>query len=108
AGLIEKVRAHADQTVLAKRLATIRCDVEVAEALDDFRYGGPDREALEAICRELEFHRLLREIPLLSQRTAVEVAAAPVVLEGREGDEVLGELPAAAACALALTTSVAS
>ena len=107
AGLIEKVRAHAEQAVLAKQLATIRRDVDVAEGLGDFRYAGPDRAALEAICRELEFHRLLREIPLLSQPTAVEAAAAPVALDGREGEEVLRELGPADAAALVLTTSAA-
>jgi DNA polymerase-1 len=107
-GLIEKVRAHAEQSLLAKQLATIRRDVAVPETLDDFRYPGPDRAALEALCRELEFHRLLREIPLLSQPTAVEAAAAPVTLEGSEGDAVLGQLASAEACAVVLTTSVPS
>jgi DNA polymerase-1 len=101
AGLIEKVRAHAEQAALAKRLATIRCDLAIADGLEDFRYAGPDRALLEEVCRELEFHRLLREIPLLAQVTAdTDGPACPVALDGREGVEVLGELAGAAQCGL--------
>jgi DNA polymerase-1 len=107
AGLIEKVRAHSEQAALAKRLATIRCDLEVAETFDDFRYAGPDRAALEELCRELEFHRLLREIPLLTvvaEETAAE--SAPVALDGREGDEVLPDVAAAAECGVFVDATV--
>jgi DNA polymerase-1 len=96
AGLIAKVREHAEQAALAKKLATIRCDLTVAEGLDDFRYAGPDRAALEEICRELEFHRLLREIPLLDVGMQTEEGpAGPVALDGREGAEVLPDVAAA-------------
>jgi DNA polymerase-1 len=97
AGIIAKVREHAEQAALAKRLATIRCDLTIAETLDDFRYAGPDRAALEEICRELEFHRLLREIPLLDVGMHTEEGpAGPVALDGREGAEVLPDVAAAA------------
>jgi hypothetical protein len=43
------------------------------------RHAGPDRAALEELCRELEFHRLLREIPLLA---AVTLSAAPAAWFG--------------------------
>ncbi len=96
AGLIAKVREHAEQAALAKRLATIRCDLEIAETLEDFRYAGPDRVRLEDICRELEFHRLLREIPLLDVVVPEgEGPSCPVALDGREGPEVLGDVAAA-------------
>ncbi len=106
AGLIAKIREHTEQARLSKRLATIRCDLALAESLDDFRYGGPDRAALEELCRELEFHRLLREIPSRSQLPVVDEAPmCPIALDGREGDEVLHALPAATECALVVTTS---
>ena len=96
AGLIAKIREHAEQAVLAKKLATIRCDLEIEETVEDFRYAGPDRPVLEDLCRELEFHRLLREIPLLEVVGADEDGPpSPVALDGREGPEVLGELAAA-------------
>jgi len=98
AGLIEKVRAHAEQAALAKRLATIRCDLALSERLEDFAYAGPDRALLEEICRELEFHRLLREIPLLAHVGVADAEgpSCPVALDGREGVEVLAELGGAA------------
>ncbi len=96
AGLIAKVREHAEQAALAKRLATIRCDLAIAETLDDFRYAGPDRVRLEDVCRELEFHRLLREIPLLDVVVPEgEGPSCPVALDGREGAEVLPEIATA-------------
>jgi DNA polymerase-1 len=97
AGLIAKVREHAEQATLAKKLATIRCDLEVAESLEDFRYPGPDRALLEELCRELEFHRLLREIPLLEVVPPGDDAPfCPVALDGREGAEVLPDVASAA------------
>jgi len=106
-GIIEKVRAHAAQAALAKDLATIRCNLEIAETFEDFRYAGPDRAALEELCRELEFHRLLREIPLLtvvSDDTPTE--SAPVALDGREGTEVLAEVAGATECGIFVDATV--
>ncbi|MCC6847718.1 MAG: DNA polymerase I [Deltaproteobacteria bacterium] len=96
AGLVAKIRAHAEQAALAKQLATIRCDLALAETLDDFRYSGPDRAGLEELCREFEFHRLLREIPQLEAVSpGGEELACPVALDGREGAEVLPEVAVA-------------
>ena len=107
AGLIEKVRAYAEQAALSKRLATIRCDLELSEDFDDFRYAGPDRALLEELCRELEFHRLLREIPLWAQAAVdTDGPACPVALDGREGVEVLGELAGASQCGLFVDATV--
>ena len=105
ASLIEKLRTHAEQAALAKRLATIRCDLPLAETLDDFRYAGPDREQLEELCRELEFHRLLREIPTLQAIAAADVPEPPTALGGREGAPVLAEVASAPALAVVVATS---
>ena len=56
---------------------------------------GPRRRS-RSICRELEFHRLLREIPLLDVVVPEgERPSCPVALDGREGPEVLGDVAAA-------------
>lgn len=108
AGLAAKVRAHAEQAALAKELATIRCDLAVAETLDDFRYPGPDRSRLEDLCRELEFHRLLREMPQLDVVAPRGAGAElPVALDGREGAEVLPELAAATTIGFFVDTTLA-
>ena len=47
---------------LSRRLVTIRRDVEVAEEPAALCPGPVDREALEALCRKLEFRSMLREL----------------------------------------------
>ena len=47
---------------LSRRLVTIRRDVGVDERPEDLRPGPPDRSALEALYRRLQFRSLLREL----------------------------------------------
>ena len=47
---------------LSRRLVTIRRDVEIGERPEELRPGAPDRSALEAIYRRLQFRSLLREL----------------------------------------------
>ena len=47
---------------LSRRLVTIRRDVEVGEEPAALCPGPVDREALEALCRKLEFRSMLREL----------------------------------------------
>jgi len=96
-GLAARIRDHAAQARLARDLATIRCDLPLPHEPGAFAYAGPDRVALEALCRELEFHALLREFGTLAAP-----ALAPAELAGRTGAEVLAETAAAAACAFVL------
>jgi 5'-3' exonuclease len=50
---LELVRAG-DQVSLYEQLATLRLDVPLSESLSDLAYRGVDRDALDALCRELE------------------------------------------------------
>ena len=47
---------------LSRRLVTIRRDVELPQEPAALRPGSVDREALEALCRKLEFRSMLREL----------------------------------------------
>ena len=47
---------------LSRRLVTIRRDVEIEERPEDLRPGAPDRSALEALYRRLQFRSLLHEL----------------------------------------------
>jgi 5'-3' exonuclease len=47
--LAESLRAHREDAVLYRTLATLRTDVPLAESLDDLRWRGPQREAVEAL-----------------------------------------------------------
>jgi DNA polymerase-1 len=57
----ENLREFADQALLSKALVTLRCDLPIEVDYDDFILSKPDREALTAIFKEMEFHKLLQE-----------------------------------------------
>jgi 5'-3' exonuclease len=48
--------------MLYRTLATLRTDVPIDESLEDLRWTGPDRPALEALCAELGERTLLERI----------------------------------------------
>jgi DNA polymerase-1 len=98
--LIGRIREHAEQTRLAKQLATIRCDLALEHALDAFVCQPPVRQRLEDLCREFEFHSLLRELAAASPAALVAAAEA-----ARSGPEVIAELAAAPVSALVVATS---
>ncbi|WNK20695.1 DNA polymerase I [Halomonas piscis] len=60
--LPKKLEAHRDQAFLSYDLATIKTDCELPAGLDDLEIAHPDREALVALYRELEFKRELAEL----------------------------------------------
>ncbi len=53
ATLAQNLREHRDDAMLYRTLATLRTDVPIAESLDELRWIGPDRPALESLCEEL-------------------------------------------------------
>jgi len=53
AALADALRAHREQVVLYRTLATLRTDVPLAEGLDDLRWRGPRRELLEPLAAAL-------------------------------------------------------
>ena len=59
ATLAENLNAMPDEARLYRELATLRLDVPIEESLDDMKWRGPDRPALEALCGELGETRLV-------------------------------------------------
>jgi 5'-3' exonuclease len=51
--LAENLRAHWDDALLYRRLATLRTDVPLEESLDDLRWNGPERAELQRLCDEI-------------------------------------------------------
>ncbi len=51
--LAAELRAHGDDALLYRKLATLRRDVPLPESLDDLRYRGARRPEFEALCEEL-------------------------------------------------------
>jgi DNA polymerase-1 len=58
----ENLRASLHFLPLSRRLATIRCDLELPVALDSLRPQAADRDKLIALYRRLEFHRWVDEL----------------------------------------------
>jgi DNA polymerase-1 len=61
--LKENLKAHADLARLSRMLATIHTDVPVPVGLRDLAPSPPDIERLKEIFKELEFGKLLKELP---------------------------------------------
>ncbi|WP_129140449.1 DNA polymerase I [Modicisalibacter coralii] len=60
--LDKKLEANREQAYLSYQLATIKTDCELPVGLDDLHIAHPDREALTALYRELEFKNWLAEL----------------------------------------------
>ncbi|MBW2627360.1 MAG: flap endonuclease [Deltaproteobacteria bacterium] len=62
ATLAHNLSEHRADAMLYRTLATLRTDVPISESLQDLRWTGPDRPALEALCEELGERTLLDRI----------------------------------------------
>src|SRR5690606_6885230 len=62
AKLSARLEAQRDDALLYRRLATLRDDVPLHEELDDLRWRGAHRDALEAVCEELGWERFVGRV----------------------------------------------
>jgi DNA polymerase-1 len=65
--LKEKLKTYGEQARLSRQLATIRTDVPISIELKDFILPPPDSKSLREIFKELEFNKLLKELPEANQ-----------------------------------------
>jgi len=56
------VTENAEKARLSRELALVKTDADVDLDLDQARYEGPDREALKALFKELEFSSLIQDL----------------------------------------------
>ncbi len=61
--LKEKLESHGELARLSQRLATIDTNVPIPYQLKDFSLLPPDAKTLKEIFRELDFNKLLKELP---------------------------------------------
>lgn len=61
--LKEKLENHGELARLSRKLATLRTDVPIACRKEDFALSSPDPGSLRGLFKELEFNKLLRELP---------------------------------------------
>lgn len=61
--LRERLENHRELARLSRKLATIRTDVPIPYRKEDFTLSAPDTGSLREIFKELEFNKLLKELP---------------------------------------------
>ena len=61
--LRENLEVYGEQAQLSRQLATIHTDVPITYGLNDFAPGSPNLSGLREIFKELEFNKLLKELP---------------------------------------------
>ena len=71
----ESFRDHLKDLELSRTLATIRCDVELGQDVDDLRRQPADNEALRELFQRLEFKTWLKEV--LSAETPTDEPGGP-------------------------------
>ena len=91
--LRETLAAHRKQALLSRELATVSRQVPIDFDLEAFRLREPDWPRLRALWMEMEFTRLLKELPAQT----VEVGTEPVATLATEGTlrDYLSRLPPA-------------
>jgi 5'-3' exonuclease len=62
AGLAQNLRAHREDALLYRRLATLRTDVPLAEGPEALRWRGADRAELAAVCHDLGDPDILQRV----------------------------------------------
>ena len=65
----EKLREFGEQAVLSKKLVTLVDDVPLEVDYDNFSLSEPNRQALTAIFKEMEFHKLIQEFSTENRAT---------------------------------------
>jgi DNA polymerase-1 len=81
----ERLRESLDTLQLSKRLATIRCDVELPLKLDELTLRPPDSARLGELFERLEFTRLLRRVRGETTAAAPAAPAAEPLPAARAG-----------------------
>ncbi len=89
AKLRENLEAHEADARLSQTLVTLKADVPITFDIEHLRYGGADIEALRALFAELEFTRLLGQLPAPTQ--GERGPAAPNASIANAGDEAFGD-----------------
>jgi DNA polymerase-1 len=88
----KSLRAHAEQALASKELATMRRDLPLDCDPADLVLSPPDRSQLKEMFRRFEFRNLLQRVDVIDEA----LPAAPLKVEGVEIPWREGELPAAA------------
>jgi DNA polymerase-1 len=100
--LKENLEAYGEQARLSRKLATIHTDVPITYRLNDFAPGSPNQSGLREIFKELEFNKLLKELP---EEKRPEKKDYRLITDQNEFLALLEELKKAKGCAIDLETT---
>jgi DNA polymerase-1 len=100
--LRENLEAHGEEARLSRKLAMIHTDVPISYRLKDFAPGSPNLKGLRKIFKELEFNKLLKELP--EEKRAVDKDYR-LITDRDEFLALLGELKKAKCFAIDLETT---
>ena len=67
----ESLRENLEQLELSRKLATIRCDLELVQSVQDLTPAKPDIDGLRKLYQRLEMNSLLRKLPETEEMVAV-------------------------------------
>lgn len=87
----ERIREHADQALLSKRLATIQLDVPIQADWDAIILNQPDKDKLVPLFAEFEFRTLGKRI--FGADFSVQDAATDLVLMSEDDEKATQESP---------------
>ncbi len=73
----EKIREHAAQAILCKKLATVMKEVPITYDLETFHRNKPHADELKTLFEELEFKKLLVDLTEPSSSTSTPASPAP-------------------------------
>ena len=90
--LREKILAHADRIRLNRRLVSLREDLALSERVEELGRRPFDPERARALFTELEFSRLLRDLPPPPRAPSPQAARTEVVTTREALDRVVGEV----------------
>ncbi len=109
--LKEKLQAYREQAYLSRRLVTLRDDLEIGFDRSRVKTGGPDVQRLKELFTELEFTRMLNQLPLddekpepVEQRSTLGTETVLIVRTRKALKRLVDELGEAAVVSL-LTVS---
>ena len=77
----DKIREHADDAIMSKKLATIFREVPMEMKLDELQYKGYEGPVLGAMFRKLEFKSLLDKMDLSGDKVSGEKAERELALQ---------------------------
>lgn len=100
----ERIREHAAQALLSKKLATIQLDVPIDSTWDSLRIDDPDREKIVPLLAEFEFRSLGKRI--FGSDFSIQEAASDLVLMSEDDEKAQTQKPAAASPQLDLLPEI--